>query len=155
MIATEDPATNSLTNTYIKLFFGSLRGGRIAVANELADQIRVSLVNSKTFHFSGILSKACSTKFDSMSQLFCTQNGKVIPKRGLTRFTENGAVFEDGSEIHDIDLVILATGFDMNLDFIDVAGIKGKLQRIANMISYDRFLIYIKCIKCLIKIDRF
>ena len=53
----------------------------------------------------------------------------MIPKRGLTRFTENGAVFEDESEIHDIDLVILATGFDMDLDFIDVPGIKGKLQQ--------------------------
>ena len=39
-----------------------LRGGRIAVANELADQIRVSLVNPKTFQFSGNLSEACSTK---------------------------------------------------------------------------------------------
>ena len=76
----------------------------------------------------------------------------MIPKRGLTRFTENGAVFEDGSKIHDIDLVILATGFDMDLDFVDVPGIKGKLQQITNMISYDRFLINIKC---LIKIDRF
>ena len=49
----------------------------------------------------------------------------MIPKRGLTRFTENGAVFEDGSEIHDIDLVILATGFDFELDIIDVPGLKG------------------------------
>ena len=60
----------------------------------------------------------------------------MIPKRGLTRFTENGAVFEDGSGIHDIDLVILATGFDMDLDFIDVPGIKGK--QITNMISCDK-----------------
>ena len=35
---------------------------------------------------------------------------KVIPKRGLTRLTENGAMFEDGSEIHDIDLVIFCHG---------------------------------------------
>ena len=39
-------------------------------------------------------------------------------------------MFEDGSEIHDIDLVILATGFDMDLDFIDVPGIKGRLPQI-------------------------
>ena len=57
-------------------------------------------------------------KFATQNRLyvtaFCTQEEKVIPKRGLTRFTENGAVFEDGSEIHDIDLGVLATGFDMD-----------------------------------------
>ena len=62
--------------------------------------------------------------------IYYIQEGKVIPKRGLTRFTENGAVFEDGSEIHDIDLVVFATGFDMDLDFIDVPGIKGRLPQI-------------------------
>ena len=70
----------------------------------------------------------------------------MIPKRGLTRFTENGAVFEDGSEIHDIDLVILATGFDMDLDFIDIPGIKGKLQQSTNNISCDRFLVNVECL---------
>ena len=40
-------------------------------------------------------------------------------------FTENGCVFEDGSEVDDIDIVILATGFSPNLDIIDVPGIKG------------------------------
>ena len=65
----------------------------------------------------------------------------MVPKRGLTRFTENGAVFEDGSEIHDIDLVLFATGFDMDLDFIDVPGIKGMLPQI---LSKD----FSKGIKC-------
>ena len=67
--------------------------------------------------------------------IYYIQEGKVIPKRGLTRFTENGAVFEDGSEIHDINLVVFATGFDMDLDFIDVPGIKGRLPH-----SFERFL---------------
>ena len=49
----------------------------------------------------------------------------MIPKRGLTRFTENGAVFEDGSEINDIDLVVLATGFIYEFDILDVPGFKG------------------------------
>ena len=59
----------------------------------------------------------------------------MIPKRSLTRFTENGAVFEDGSEIQDIDLVVFATGFDMDLDFIDVPGIKGKLKQFFRKVS--------------------
>ena len=67
--------------------------------------------------------------------IYYIQEGKVIPKRGLTRFTENGAVFEDGSEIHDIDLVVFATGFDMDLDFIDVPGIKGRLPQFFRKIS--------------------
>ena len=77
------------------------------------------------------------------------QEGKVIPKRGLTRFTENGAVFEDGSEIQDIDLVVFATGFDMDLDFIDVPGIKGRLPEILSKyflsfsVKSDTFSTYI------------
>ena len=34
-------------------------------------------------------------------------------------------MFEDGSEIRDIDLVILATGFNFELDILDVPGLKG------------------------------
>ena len=56
------------------------------------------------------------------------QAGKIIGKRGLKQFTETGCVFEDGSEADDIDLVILATGFNPNLDIIDVPGIKGKKE---------------------------
>ena len=56
------------------------------------------------------------------------QDGKIVGKRGLKRFTETGCVFEDGSEANDIDLVILATGFHPNLDIIDVPDIKGDIK---------------------------
>ena len=40
-------------------------------------------------------------------------------------------MFEDGSEIHDIDLVVLATGFDFELDILDVPGLKGTQIKMA------------------------
>ena len=54
-----------------------------------------------------------------------TDRESDIPKRGLKHFTETGAVFEDGSEVHDIDLAVLATGFGVNVDILDVPGFKG------------------------------
>ena len=44
-------------------------------------------------------------------------------------------MFEDGSEIRDIDLVILATGFDFELDILDVPGLKGTEIKMALMNS--------------------
>ena len=58
------------------------------------------------------------------------QTGKIVGKRGLKRFTKTGCVFQDDTEVDDIDLVILATGFNPNLDFIEVPGIKGKISDI-------------------------
>ena len=49
----------------------------------------------------------------------------MIPKRGLKHFTETGAVFEDGSEVHDTDLVLNCSGFGSNLDIVDLPGFKG------------------------------
>ena len=49
----------------------------------------------------------------------------MIPKRGLRHFTETGAVFEDGSEVYDIDLVLICSGFGADLDIVDLPGFKG------------------------------
>lgn len=39
-------------------------------------------------------------------------------KTEVEKFTENGAVFVDGTELEDIDVVILATGFNYSFSFI-------------------------------------
>ncbi|XP_071498266.1 flavin-containing monooxygenase 1-like [Diadema antillarum] len=46
-------------------------------------------------------------------------NGKVKTKPGISRFTENGVVFEDGSEIENLDAVVFATGFKIDTPFVD------------------------------------
>lgn len=44
--------------------------------------------------------------------------GSVNMKTEVEKFTENGAVFVDGTELEDIDVVILATGFNYSFSFI-------------------------------------
>lgn len=39
-------------------------------------------------------------------------------KTEVEKFTENGAVFVDGTELEDIDVLILATGFNYSFSFI-------------------------------------
>ena len=81
------------------------------------------------------------------------QTGKIIPKRGLKRFTENGAVFEDGTEVHDIDLVILSTGFGVNLDILDVPGFKGTTY--LSQTVYNEPVILVKCMNVEIEYSTF
>ncbi len=49
----------------------------------------------------------------------------MIPKRGVQTFTETGVVFGDGSEAHDLDLVVLCTGFESDYSVLDIPGFKG------------------------------
>lgn len=44
--------------------------------------------------------------------------GTINMKTDVERFTENGAVFVDGTELTDIDVVILGTGFNYSFPFL-------------------------------------
>ncbi|XP_074652669.1 dimethylaniline monooxygenase [N-oxide-forming] 2-like [Tubulanus polymorphus] len=48
------------------------------------------------------------------------RNGSVAIKYETTRIDERGAEFNDGSR-HDFDVIIMATGYDFEYDFIDPA----------------------------------
>jgi indole-3-pyruvate monooxygenase len=51
------------------------------------------------------------------------KRGQIAVKPGVTRFTEAGAVFSDGSSA-DFDAVVLATGFRPALaEFVDLPGV--------------------------------
>ncbi|KAK0400447.1 hypothetical protein QR680_015248 [Steinernema hermaphroditum] len=41
-------------------------------------------------------------------------SGTVVVKPNIERFTENGIVFDDGTEVYDVDTVIFATGFSFS-----------------------------------------
>lgn len=45
--------------------------------------------------------------------------GKITIKTGIERFTEDGAIFIDGTEVRDIDVVVLATGYKYSYDFVE------------------------------------
>ncbi|KAL4237753.1 Cyclopentanone 1 [Mactra antiquata] len=45
--------------------------------------------------------------------------GSVKIKANVKEFTENGAIFEDGTEITDLDAVVLATGYIFGFPFLD------------------------------------
>ena len=46
-------------------------------------------------------------------------NGSIILKHGVTKLTETGVEFEDGTHEDNIDVVIYATGYLFNFPFID------------------------------------
>ena len=71
------------------------------------------------------------------------QAGKVILTRGIKHFTETSAVFEDGSEIHDIDLVFICAGFGADLDIVDLPGFKGlnMLSLVINAFILNMYLV--------------
>lgn len=50
----------------------------------------------------------------------CILSGTVVIKNDVHRFTENGVVFKgEENEVHEVDAVILATGYLIHFPFID------------------------------------
>lgn len=46
-------------------------------------------------------------------------SGRVIIKTNVQEFTETGAIFEDGSEVDELDAVVMATGYIFGFPFIE------------------------------------
>lgn len=46
-------------------------------------------------------------------------NGSLTLKSNISRFTKTGVVFEDGSTVDDLDVVIYCTGYKITFDFIN------------------------------------
>ncbi|XP_069823699.1 dimethylaniline monooxygenase [N-oxide-forming] 2-like [Dendropsophus ebraccatus] len=51
-------------------------------------------------------------------------SGSIIMKPHVTRFTETSAHFEDGSVVDNLDVLILATGYDYSFPFLDESIVK-------------------------------
>ncbi|XP_061681911.1 uncharacterized protein LOC133503922 isoform X2 [Syngnathoides biaculeatus] len=51
--------------------------------------------------------------------------GRVQVKPNLKRFTATDAIFDDGTVVHDVDVVLFATGYDYSLPFLP-ADLQGK-----------------------------
>lgn len=49
----------------------------------------------------------------------CILSGRIIIKRNIDRFVENGIIFEGEDQITEADAVILATGYHIKFPFID------------------------------------
>ncbi|XP_068678273.1 flavin-containing monooxygenase 5-like [Montipora foliosa] len=45
--------------------------------------------------------------------------GGIVVKPNVSHFTKTGAVFDDGSELHDVDVVIFCTGYKIGFKCID------------------------------------
>lgn len=50
---------------------------------------------------------------------FCLLSGTVVLKPNVKEFTENSAVFEDGTTEEDIDVVLFATGYNFSFPFLE------------------------------------
>ena len=46
-------------------------------------------------------------------------SGKIKVHGDIQEFSENGVVFLDGTKENDIDIVVMATGYDVRYPFLD------------------------------------
>ncbi len=72
-------------------------------------------------------------------------HGDLIAKPDVTRLTPSGAVFADGSQA-DVDLVLLATGYDYRVPFLDPGLLtwhQGRPQLYLNVFSREQDSLYV------------
>jgi dimethylaniline monooxygenase (N-oxide forming) len=62
-------------------------------------------------------------------------SGSVVIKDDVKEFTENGAVFVDGTKVDNIDAVVLATGYIFGFPFIDESVLKVEDNKV-NLYKY-------------------
>lgn len=46
-------------------------------------------------------------------------SGRVKVKKNIKEFSDNGVIFEECSSVVPLDIVVLATGYQMHLPFLD------------------------------------
>lgn len=52
--------------------------------------------------------------------------GTIKSKTSIERFTSSGLIFTDGSRVDNIDVVVFATGYELNVPFVDNDVIGGR-----------------------------
>ncbi|NWW67779.1 FMO4 monooxygenase, partial [Ifrita kowaldi] len=88
----------------------------------LTRRIRFRKFNSWFNHTNYGLASSKSSKFKMIinEELpFCLLSGTVVLKPNVKEFTENSAVFEDGTTEEDIDVVLFATGYNFSFPFLE------------------------------------
>ena len=54
------------------------------------------------------------------------EKGRLIIKPQIDYLTENAVIFDDGSILEDVDIILYANGYLPDYDFVDIPGIRGK-----------------------------
>ncbi|NWV51770.1 FMO4 monooxygenase, partial [Daphoenositta chrysoptera] len=88
----------------------------------LTRKIRFRKLNSWFNHANYGLASSKSSKFKMIinEELpFCLLSGTVVLKPNVKEFTENSAVFEDGTTEENIDVVLFATGYNFSFPFLE------------------------------------
>ncbi|NXI77671.1 FMO4 monooxygenase, partial [Rhipidura dahli] len=88
----------------------------------LTRRIRFRKFNSWFNHTNYGLASSKSSKFKMIinEELpFCLLSGTVVLKPNVKEFTENSAVFEDGTTEENIDVVLFATGYNFSFPFLE------------------------------------
>ncbi|NXD51396.1 FMO4 monooxygenase, partial [Corvus moneduloides] len=88
----------------------------------LTRRIRFRKFNSWFNHTNYGLASSKSSKFKIIinEELpFCLLSGTVVLKPNVKEFTENSAVFEDGTTEENIDVVLFATGYNFSFPFLE------------------------------------
>ena len=61
-------------------------------------------------------------------------SGSIIVCDDIQEFTDNGIKFKDGTHADDIDVFIMATGFEIKFPFLDETIVKVKDNKVCNSI---------------------
>ena len=77
----------------------------------------------------------CCAFVDGFSELLERRQVQIKPQ--IDYLTENEVVFEDGTVLDNVDIILFATGYLPDYDIIDIHGITGEWNR---EFSYIYFL---------------
>ncbi|KAH7928545.1 FAD/NAD(P)-binding domain-containing protein [Leucogyrophana mollusca] len=77
------------------------------------------------------------TTYHSVRGKFAPANGKVVTVPEVSHFTSDAVVFVDGSTVTDIDSVLLGTGYDIRIPFLEASG---ELSVLPNAHSNETYL---------------
>ena len=69
----------------------------------------------------------CCAFVDGFSELLERRQVQVKPQ--IDYLTENEVVFEDGTVLDNVDIILFATGYLPDYDIIDIHGITGEWNR--------------------------
>ena len=69
----------------------------------------------------------CCALVDGFGELLERRQVQIKPQ--IDYLTENAVVFEDGSILDNVDIILFATGYLPDYDIIDIHGITGKRTR--------------------------
>ena len=113
----------------LSILFPYIPGGTRTVAKSIKERQGEALINHQQY---GLSTKDTALPFHGGAMLvneelkYKIMSGRVQCKGNLVRLNNRCAEFSDGTKVDDIDAVFFATGYNLDLSFVDDDIIQGE-----------------------------